>query len=61
MLVKELIEKLQSLNPEADVVRFDTSDWDVFIEEVSSYGYNYTKVDKDDNEETEVRTAVELK
>lgn len=58
MLVKELIEKLQNLNPEADVVRFDTSDWDVFIEEVSSYEYNYTK---GDDGETEVRTAVELK
>lgn len=61
MKVKELIEELQSLNPEADVVRFDTSDGDVFIEKVSFYEYNHTKVDKDDNEETEVRTAVELK
>lgn len=61
MIVKELIEKLQNLNQEADVVRFDTSDGDVFVEKVSSYEYKHTKVDKDGNEEAEIRIAVELK
>ena len=60
MKVKELIEKLQNLNPDADVVRFDNSDGDVFVKKISSYEYKHTKVDKDDNEETEIRTAVEL-
>ena len=61
MTVKELIEKLQRLNPEADVVRFDTSYGDVSVKKVSSYEYKHTKIDKNDNEETEIRIAVELK
>jgi hypothetical protein len=33
----------------------------MLVEKVGSYGYKHTKVDRDGNKETEIKTAIELK
>lgn len=61
MTVKELIEELKKLNQEAVVLRYDTDFGDVDIKNITQYEFNSVNIDKEWNEQSKIKVAVELK
>lgn len=61
MTVKELIEELKKVNQEAVILRYDTDFGDVDIKNVTQYEFNSVNIDKEWNEQSKIKVAVELK
>lgn len=61
MTVKELIEELKKLNQDAIILRYDTDFGDMYIKNITQYEFNSVNIDKEWNEQSTIKIAVELK
>jgi len=61
MTVKELIEELKKLNQDAIILRYDKYYGDIDIKNITQYEFNSVNIDKEWNEQSKIKVAVELK